>query len=305
MAIILALGKQTRIYQVKNIRKKWQYSLVAQVDVSSNQLGDYGASMSIINEIVGITDYLNEKIYFVLVNGSGTMFKTVNIPYGSLDIDLAEAKSEDEFEQALSMLKEKYILDGYEANDYEVYLLNYSTFGGNVYITLSFISKKLVSNIIELCKNNSLDLIGIMPELKLLKTVIACDFEQYILAQNEKMVLVNDFGILTLNGKYPEHLAKQFLLAEGNKLFETNYSDVPIIRAENVDQYLLMKADPADGYYDAGFISSFEIAAVTAAACQKEIKKLALNGKDKLAETEREVMGNGIIRKIKRIFTRK
>lgn len=304
MAIILTLGKQTRIYQVKNIRKKWQYSLVAQVDVSSSQLGDYGASMSIINEIVSIADYLNEEIYFVLVTGSETMFKTVNIPYGSLDTDLSETKSEDEFEQALAVLKNKYILDGYDPGDYEVYLLDYSILGGNVYITLSFISKKLVSNIIELCKNNSLDLMGIMPELKLLKTIIACDSEQYILCQKESMSLVNDFGILTLNGKYPEQLAKQFLLSEGNKLFETNYSDVLLIRAEDVGQYLLMKADPSDSYCDASFVSAFEIAAVTAAASQKDIKKLAESGKNKSEEMEPEVMGNGIFRKIKRIFTR-
>ena len=152
MAIILACGNKIRIYQVEKSRSTLQCSFISEIDAEASKLGEYATNMNIIEELDG---YRNEKIYFILTHGSGVLYKTVSIPLGSLDLDPDEAASEDERQQTLLLLKNKYILSGYDPNDYEIMVVD-RTIDANVYLTLAFAPIKLISSIIELCKYNNL-----------------------------------------------------------------------------------------------------------------------------------------------------
>lgn len=308
MAIVIAIGNTTQIYKISKAGKKYQYSCISSVDVSAQQVGEYNAGMMIIDEIMNIQDYLNEKYYCLLTDGSNVMYKTINIPLGSLDIDPAETKNDDEYQLALAGLKDKYILSGYDPNDYEVIILNYIALGANAYITLAFAPQKLINGIIYLCKHNDLDLISINTEIKLLKKIIFCDANEYFIAQNHAFTLINDIGLLILNGQYPADLARKFLSEEAHRTFETSYVEGPTISAANIGQYLLIDTVAAEDHSYKEYDNPLETAAAITAAYEDELDKFRVSGNMTAASNdadERQVKTDGVIGKIKRLFTKK
>lgn len=285
VAIILACGNKIRIYQVEKSRSTLQCSFISEIDAEASKLGEYATNMNIIEELDG---YRNEKIYFILTHGSGVLYKTVSIPLGSLDLDPDEAASEDERQQTLLLLKNKYILSGYDPNDYEIMVVD-RTIDANVYLTLAFAPIKLISSIIELCKYNEFDLLGIVPDLKMLKKIINCGESQYFIVENSRCTLVTELGLLILNGLYPLELMKEFLLQEASNIFENSYLPGPVISDENIGSCLFLGTGAAERY-----VMNSDISLETAAA-------LAVLYNEK----EGQVNTDGIVEKFKRFFTKK
>lgn len=318
MAIVMAIGDQTRLYRItkNSTGKKCYYSFLKTIDVSADQFGDYGAVVSIINELMdnSVLDCKYEEFYCVLTAGSGVMYKTISIPLNSLDTDLIEAKTEDEKQQALTQLKDKYMPSGFDKHSYDVMLLERSSFGSNVYITLAFVPAKLISSIIELCNNNNLDLLGIAPEIQLLKKIIAGDECKYFISQASSCTIVNDLGMIVLNGQYPIELAKEFLVSEANRLFDTNYLPGPVVSEANIGQYMAIEIAPADNHYSDGCEHPLEIAAAIAKVFEDNLDNLdkqvgsnnySNNANSSYEDDEGQVNTDGFFRKIKRLFTKK
>lgn len=285
MAIIVACGNKTRIYQVEKSRSFLKCSFISEIDAAAIMLGEYATNMNIIEELDSCR---NEIIYFILTPGSGVLYKTVSIPLGSLDLDPDEAVSEDERQQTLLLLKNKYILNGYDPNDYEIMVVD-RMIDANVYLTLAFAPIKLISSIIELCKYNEFDLLGIVPDLKLLKKIINCGESSYFIAENSRCTLVTELGLLVLNGQYPLELMKEFLLQEASNIFEKNYLPGPVISDENIGSCLFLGTEAADSY-----VMNSDVSLETAAA-------LAVLYDEK----EGQVNTDGIVEKFKRFFTKK
>lgn len=305
MAIVLTVGNYTKIYKIAKKGQDYQYTCVGFLEAAADQLGDFSAGISVLNEIEDkVEDYDSEKYYCVLTNGSGVMYKTINVPMGSLDIDPALAKSKEEYEQALSLLKNKYILDGYNSENYELMILDHSELGANVYMTLAFAPKKLVTNICELCSKKSLDLLEIVPDIKMLKEIIHCSAKEYFISQKQCMTLINDFGMIVLNGQYPMDLAKSFLVNESKSIFETEYAPGPVISYNNIGEYVLVNIVPGEDNGNIEYDDQLEIVAAVNTAYEKEISK-AYTQKEQSMGKEEQVRADGFMGRIKQFFTKK